>query len=621
MLIFQDVLWETAKGSGSESTSTLEEVTEDMEKEMQEDDEDDDEADEDEQLIRLFMVEEGRRREKRKRRTAAAAAVQEQHHHKELFALCRRHGCRRIAHARKHHTRTDNQEVQKAAKLHRQLAAVQRRRRRRQAADKKRVSVSDIFQDAIAMKMFMSVLDPEDILEDWNWNLDEKQKTPSAVEEAEGWETNMPKDDDNSTAIKQRYYDIPSVKDEFNDFNFWRTEAELVNLLPVEEDAWPLWEEWGSADEILANTLEVELLPEELLPEEPEVESGEQVDQECPPPWTGRQEEFRLPMTRMPAARGSSRCRHLDEDDDHWSLWTEWGSVDEILDNTLVAGLADLDDDAASPEEHCHPEKDEDVDSGFLGETEEDWGKWTMTATTMAERQSFWQDSYDNESILHSLVNDEMMEEAGGASGGGLVSYWDESRRDNHLILEALLHEEPPIVAGGRTAARRKRKFREEKKDTDEDIVFEEDQEKETDTQPTFSGYEDGSGDQGGGGHHQTHQFWEAFSKNKNNNNNNNAMFEESRADSEERDLCSCESGVFWLSSEDNRRIAENLVEEPAAAFWEASLENSKIARALVGEVVGDSGATAKGEKRPRKEAEDYFKDWRRNLISPRKSR
>ncbi len=603
------MLWETAKGSGSESTSTLEEVTEDMEKE---DDEDDDEADEDEQLIRLFMAEEGRRRERRKRRTAAAA-VQEQHHHKELFALCRRHGCRRIAHARKHHTRTDNQEVQKAAKLHRQLAAVQRRRRR-QAADKKRVSVSDIFQDAIAMKMFMSVLDPEDILEDWNWNLDD---APSAVDEAEDWEwnllqetNNMPKDDDNSTFIKQRFYDVPSVKDEFNDFNFWRTEAELVHLLPVEEDAWLLWKEWGSVDEILTNTLEAELLPVEL----------EEV-QECPPPWTGRQEEFRLPMTRM-AARGSSRCRQLEEDDDHWSLWTEWGSVDEILDNTLVAGLADLDDDAAAPEEQCPPEKDEDVDSGFLGDTEEDWGKWTMTAattaTTTTERQSFWQDSYYNESILHSLVNDEMMEEAGGASGGEVGSYWDESRRDNHRILEALLHEEPPSAAGGRKVDRRKRKFREEETDTeeDEDIVFEEDQEKERDAQPSSSGYEGGQG----GGHQQTHQFWEPFSKNKNNN-NNNEMFEESRADSEERDLCSCESGVFWLSTEDNRRIAENLVEEPAATYWEASLENSKIARALVGDVAADGGATEEGEKRPRKEAEDYFKDWRRNLISPRKSR
>jgi hypothetical protein len=608
--IFQDVLWETAKGSGSESTSTLEEVTEDMEKEMEEDDE----ADEDEQLIRLFMAEEGRRRERRKRRSAAAA-VQEQHHHKELFALCRRHGCRRIAHARKHHTRTDNQEVQKAAKLHRQLAAVQRRRRR-QAADKKRVSVSDIFQDAIAMKMFMSVLDPEDILEDWNWNLDE---APSTVEEAEDWEwnllqetNNMPKDDDNSTGIKQCYYDVPSVKDDFNDFNFWRNEAELVHLLPVEEDAWPLWKEWGSVNEILANTLEAELLLAE-------VESGEEV-QECPPPWTGRQEEFRLPMTRM-AARGSSRCRHLEEEDDHWSLWTEWGSVDEILDNTLVAGLADLDDDAvsaAAPEEQCPPEKDEDVDSGFLGDTEEDWGKWTMTATTATERQSFWQDSYDNESILHSLVNDEMIEEAGGASGGEIGSYWDESRRDNHRILEALLYEEPSVVAGGRKGDRRKRKFREEETDTDEDIVFEEDQEKERDAQPIFSKYEDGSGDHDGGGNHQTHQFWEAFSKNKN---NNNAMFEECRTDSEERDLCSCESGVFWLSTEDNRRIAENLVEEPATAYWEASLENSRIARALVGEVAADSGATAEREKQPRKEAEDYFKDWRRNLISPRKSR
>ncbi len=576
-----------------------------MEKEMEEDDED-----EDEQLIRLFMAEEGRRRERRKRRTAAAD-VQEQHHHKELFALCRRHGCRRIAHARKHHTRTDNHEVQKAAKLHRQLAALQRRRRR-QAADKKRVSVSDIFQDAIAMKMFMSVLDPEDILEDWNWNLDE---APSAVEEAEDWEWNMPKDDDNSAAIKQRYYDVPSVKDEFNDFNFWRTEAELVNLLPVaiEEDAWPLWKEWGSVDEILTNTLEAELLLAEA-------ESGEEV-QECPPPWTGRQEEFRLPMTRMAARGRSSSRRHLDEDDDHWSLWTEWGSVDEILDNTLVAGLADLDDNdalsAAAPGEQCPPEKDEDVDSGFLGDTEEDWGKWTMTATTtMTERQSFWQESYDNESILHSLVNDEMVEEAGGASGGEIGSYWDESRRDNHRILEALLHEEPPSAAGGRrTAARRKRKFREEEMESEDvDIVFEEDQEKEREAQSTFSGYV-------GGGHQQTHQFWEAFSKNKNNNNNNNAMFEESRADSDERDLCSCESGVFWLSTEDNRRIAENLVEEPAAAYWEASLENSKIARALVREVVGDSGATAEEEKRPRKEAEDYFKDWRRNLISPRKSR
>ena len=118
---------------------------------------------------------------------------------------------------------------------------------------------------------------------------------------------------------------------------------------------------------------------------------------------------------------------------------------------------------------------------------------------------------------------------------------------------------------------------------------------------------------------------------------NNNNIDDDNEADAAEG-LCSCESGIFWLSTEDNRLIAESLVAEQNAmagtALWEAGRENSEIARALVGGdyetralISGDNetqaliGGGRRETEQLRKEAEDYFQDWRRNLSSPKKSR
>ena len=555
-----------------------------MEKEMKEDDEDED----DEQLMKLFFTEEEKRKGRKKRKTAVSG---QERHLKELYTLCRRHGCRRLAHARKK-TRTDSLESQKAAcaKLHRQLAA--QKRRRRQAVDRKRISVSDIFEDAIAMKMFQSVFDPEDILEDWSWNLDEaavgdNADTLAAAKEAEDifsdWRWNMenkeqareniPQDKDD--AVKVRFYDTCGIDEGFNDFNFWRMETELVDLFPLEEDAWSLWTEWGSVNEILANTLAAELPLEEV------VEVADSVLD------LQKMQEFLLSMKKLGGRR------NLEEDEDHWSLWTKWGTVDEILDNTLEVGEAAA--GAEEDEEDGKDMKDEDLDSGFLGDTEEEANRWTDC--------QFWEDSYDNESILKSLMDDEIVEKAQSISP---VAYWDESLRENRDILEALLQEDPPHVV----VCSKKRKFTE---DEDEDIIFLEDEKEDEEEQSqTFQGLK---AEELG-----RHVFWETANNNNNIDDDNEAVAAEG--------LCSCESGIFWLSTEDNRLIAESLVAEQNAmagtALWEVGRENSEIARALVGADY-ETRALIDGGRReteqPRKEAEDYFQDWRRNLSSPKKSR
>lgn len=172
-----------------------------------------------------------------------------------------------------------------------------------------------------------------------------------------------------------------------------------------------------------------------------------------------------------------------------------------------------------------------------------------------------------------------------------------------------------------------KRKFAEEEEDDDdEDIVFEDD------------------GDDVGAVVTKGHEFWAAEAESV--NNDSYGQRDEEELDEEDR-LCSCESGIFWLSTEDNRLIAESLVaaEQSAAAsaqlagteYWEIS----EIARALVNtppavdshhevprpfggenrlepKTIGKDGDSAAEDD---KESEDYFQDWRRNLASPKKSR
>ena len=319
--------------------------------------------------------------------------------------------------------------------------------------------MSDIFEDAIAMKMFQSVFDPEDILEDWSWNLDEaavgdNADTLAAAKEAEDifsdWRWNMENKEqarenilqDKDDAVKVRFYDTCGIDEGFNDFNFWRMETELVDLFPLEEDAWSLWTEWSSVNEILANTLAAELPLEEV------VEVADSVLD------LQKMQEFLLSMKKLGGRR------NLEEDEDHWSLWTKWGTVDEILDNTLE-----------EDEEDGKDMKDEELDSGFLGDTEEEANRWTDC--------QFWEDSYDNESILKSLMDDEIVEKAQSISP---VAYWDESLRENRDILEALLQEDPPHVV----VCSKKRKFTE---DEDEDIIFLEDEKEDEEEQSqTFKG-------------------------------------------------------------------------------------------------------------------------------------
>lgn len=70
-----------------------------------------------------------------------------------------------------------------------------------------------------------------------------------------------------------------------------------------------------------------------------------------------------------------------------------------------------------------------DLDNGFLGDIEDE-KDWTNC--------KFWQNSDYNENILHSLVDDEIMDEDDSKY---LINFWDENM-ENQFILESLIEEE-----------------------------------------------------------------------------------------------------------------------------------------------------------------------------------
>jgi len=77
----------------------------------------------------------------------------------------------------------------------------------------------------------------------------------------------------------------------------------------------------------------------------------------------------------------------------------------------------------------CSDDLKIDVDSGFLADIEDE-KDWTNC--------KFWQNSDYNENILHSLVDDEIIDEDDSKS---LINFWDENM-ENQFILESLIEEE-----------------------------------------------------------------------------------------------------------------------------------------------------------------------------------
>merc|ERR1711970_636915 len=70
-----------------------------------------------------------------------------------------------------------------------------------------------------------------------------------------------------------------------------------------------------------------------------------------------------------------------------------------------------------------------DLDSGFLGDIEDE-KDWTNC--------KFWQNTDYNENILHSLVDDEIIDDDDSKS---IINFWDENM-ENQFILESLIEEE-----------------------------------------------------------------------------------------------------------------------------------------------------------------------------------
>jgi len=74
--------------------------------------------------------------------------------------------------------------------------------------------VSNGFHIHQGLKMFRSTLDPEDIFDDWNWNLLEFEEFEDIFAE---WRWNM----ETKVDLKLKFYDDPTNDKLFNDFHFW----------------------------------------------------------------------------------------------------------------------------------------------------------------------------------------------------------------------------------------------------------------------------------------------------------------------------------------------------------------------------------------------------------------
>jgi len=86
----------------------------------------------------------------------------------------------------------------------------------RESSNKKKnnANISKGLQIHKGLKMFRSTLDPEDIFEDWNWNMLEFEEFEDIFAE---WRWNM----ETKVDLRLKFYDDPTNEKLFNDFHFW----------------------------------------------------------------------------------------------------------------------------------------------------------------------------------------------------------------------------------------------------------------------------------------------------------------------------------------------------------------------------------------------------------------
>jgi len=119
-------------------------------------------------------------------------------------------------------SRKSNKEVQTAyTKIKRQESMAKRRLSFEENKFNDNFETKDDF--TYSQKMFDSVLDSSDIFSDWHWNLKQNEDYENMFSD---WLWNL----EVGVDLKQKYYDDPKVKHEWNEFNFWKINHTSANL-------------------------------------------------------------------------------------------------------------------------------------------------------------------------------------------------------------------------------------------------------------------------------------------------------------------------------------------------------------------------------------------------------
>merc|ERR1711936_821017 len=185
--------------SGHESTSTIEEIEEEGE-------------DKEEEIMQLFLLSAIGQNKKSQRRGKQGNKTLM----KEFLSIYKKNG-KSFKNSRK-----ANKEVQTAySKIKRQEILAKQSLSFEETKFTDNFEIKDDF--TYSQKMFDSVLDSSEIFSDWHWNFKEKENYENIFSD---WLWNLEVEVD----LKQKYYDDPEVKHEWNEFNFWKINDPSENL-------------------------------------------------------------------------------------------------------------------------------------------------------------------------------------------------------------------------------------------------------------------------------------------------------------------------------------------------------------------------------------------------------
>ena len=207
----KELMYDSTGSSGHESTDTIEEMTEN---------DDDDEDDREDEIMQLFLLSamKGARQGPGKKQSKYG----DKRLMKEFMSIYKRNG-KAFRNKRK-----SNKEVQTAyAKI-----------KRHESFNKRRLSWEetkftepdhDVSDFRYSEKMFESIMDWAEIFSDWSWNLKEMEDEAETIFADWRWNFEMKED------LRKNFYDDPCVKNQWNEYNYWKMNEDLDKYLELDE--------------------------------------------------------------------------------------------------------------------------------------------------------------------------------------------------------------------------------------------------------------------------------------------------------------------------------------------------------------------------------------------------